>query len=85
MRRGRCCAAGWWWGEVLGIRGALPEPSTERDLQESRKDFATAGQQVEWLEQGRRTPVARLGAVRTLCPLPKPQPHQRLVWQQGPD
>jgi len=25
----------------------LPEPGTERDLQESRKDFATAGQQVE--------------------------------------
>jgi len=63
----------------------LPEPGTERDLQESRKDFATAGQQVEWFVQGRRGPVARLGAVRTLGPLPKPQPHQRLVWQEGPD
>ena len=26
----------------------MPEPGSERDLQESRKDFATAGQQVEW-------------------------------------
>lgn len=63
----------------------LPAPGSERDLQESRKDFATAGQQVEWFVEGRRGPVARLGAVRTLGPLPRRSPSQRILWQEGED
>lgn len=63
----------------------LPAPGSERDLQESRKDFATAHQQVEWFVKGRAAPVARLGEVRTIGPLPALAPGKRLLWQQGPD
>jgi signal transduction histidine kinase len=63
----------------------LPAPGSERDLQESRKDFATAGEQVEWFVEGQRGPVARLGAVRTLGPLPKRPHQQRILWQEGAD
>ena len=63
----------------------LPKPGSERDLQESRKDFAAAGEQVEWFVSGRQEPVARLGAVRNLGPLPKNYSNRRLSWQAGPD
>jgi two-component system, OmpR family, manganese sensing sensor histidine kinase len=63
----------------------LPEPGSERDLQESRKDFATAHQQVEWFVKGVAVPVARLGEVRTIGPLPALAPGKRLLWQHGPD
>jgi signal transduction histidine kinase len=62
----------------------LPEPGTERNLQESRKDFTTAHQQVEWFVEGRPDPVARLGEVRTLGPLPPRRPDRRERWQDGP-
>jgi signal transduction histidine kinase len=63
----------------------LPEPGSEGDLQESRKDFATAHQQVEWFVKGVAVPVARLGEVRTIGPLPALAPGKRLLWQHGPD
>jgi two-component system, OmpR family, manganese sensing sensor histidine kinase len=63
----------------------LPAAGSERDLQESRKDFATAHQQVEWFVKGVAAPVARLGEVRTIGPLPVLAPGKRLLWQQGPD
>lgn len=63
----------------------LPRPGTERDLQASHKDFATARQQVEWFVAGRPGPVARLGEVHTLGPLPKKMVGKGEVWQEGPD
>jgi signal transduction histidine kinase len=63
----------------------LPSPGTEKDLQESRKDFATARQQVEWFVAGRPGSVDRLGEVHTLGPLPKNLKGQQEVWQQVPD
>ncbi len=63
----------------------LPEPGTERDLQDSRKDFATARQQVEWFVAGRPGAVARLGEVHTLGPLPRKLEGQRVTWQEGSD
>lgn len=63
----------------------LPEPGSERNLQETRRDFAASHQQVEWLLPGRPHPVARLGEVRTIGPLPPLPRGKRLVWQQGPD
>ena len=62
----------------------LPAPGTERDLQESRKDFSTAHQQVEWFVHGRTDPVARLGEVHTLGPLPPRLPERSPLWQEGP-
>lgn len=59
----------------------MPEPGSERDLQASHKDFATAHQQVEWFRGNDRRPAARLGEVRTLGPLPPRKPGQRLLWQ----
>ncbi|MGB7564575.1 MAG: HAMP domain-containing sensor histidine kinase [Prochlorococcaceae cyanobacterium] len=63
----------------------LPLPGTERNLQESRKDFATARQQVEWFVAGRPGPVARLGEMHTLGPLPRKLEGQRVTWQEGSD
>lgn len=63
----------------------LPEAGTERDLQESRKDFATARQQVEWFRSGRPGAVARLGEVHPLGPLPKGLEGKRVTWQEGSD
>ena len=59
----------------------MPEPGSERDLQASHKDFATAHQQVEWFHGDDRRPAARLGEVRTLGPLPRRSRGQRLIWQ----
>lgn len=63
----------------------VPGPGKERQIQKNRRDFATAHQQVEWFVEGRRVPVARLGEVRSLGPLPRRPRGQRLIWQQGPD
>lgn len=62
----------------------LPSPGSERDLQESRQDFVTAHQQLEWFRPGHRSPVARLGEARALGPLPA-RPSPQPVWQEGPD
>jgi signal transduction histidine kinase len=62
-----------------------PKPGTEKALQRTRKDFATAHQQVEWFVEGKPRPVARLGEKRSLGALPHRRPGQRFVWQQGPD
>lgn len=67
----------------------LPEHGSERHLQESHKDFATSHQQVEWFLEtsqgsGHTGPVARLGEVRNLGPLPPRLPGQRFYWQEGP-
>jgi len=63
----------------------MPEPGSERDLQASHQDFATAHQQVEWFVGDARRPAARLGEVRTLGPLPPHRGSQRVIWQTGPD
>lgn len=63
----------------------LPNPQSAADLRNSRKDFATAHQQVEWFIKGQKQPLARLGEVRPMGPLPAVPPGKRLVWQQGPD
>lgn len=63
----------------------MPEPGTERDLQASHKDFATAHQQVEWFLGDEHRPAARLGEVRTLGPLPPRPRGQRAIWQTTPD
>ncbi len=71
----------------------LPDHGSELHLQESHKDFATAHQQVEWFVEGRRgaapgprpsAPVARLGEVRSLGPLPPLLTGRRFYWQEGP-
>lgn len=63
----------------------MPAPGTERDLQASHKDFATAHQQVEWFLGDDRRPAARLGEVRSLGPLPPRRPDQRAIWQADDD
>ena len=63
----------------------MPAPGSERDLQASHKDFATAHQQVEWFLEDARRPAARLGEVRTLGPLPLHRSGRRVTWQEGPD
>ncbi|KEF42907.1 MAG: hypothetical protein ER33_03285 [Cyanobium sp. CACIAM 14] len=63
----------------------LPEPGSERNLQASHKDFATAHQQVEWFRGDDRRPAARLGEVLTLGPLPPRQDGKSAIWQYGPD
>lgn len=63
----------------------LPAPGSERDLQESRRDFAASHQQVEWLVRDQPHAVARLGEVRTIGPLPLLPRGKRVLWQQGPD
>ena len=59
----------------------MPPPGSERDLQASHKDFATAHQQVEWFQADDHRPDARLGEVRTLGPLPTRHRGQRAIWQ----
>ena len=59
--------------------------ASERDLQASHKDFATAHQQVEWFLGDDRRPAARLGEVRSLGPLPPRRPDQRAIWQADDD
>ena len=63
----------------------MPEPGSERDLQASHKDFATAHQQVEWFREGQRHPTARLGEVITLGPLPHGYHGKRQFWQETAD
>ncbi|MFN9643692.1 MAG: hypothetical protein ACK6BG_00895 [Cyanobacteriota bacterium] len=59
----------------------LPQPGSERDVQASQKDFATAHQQVEWFLGDERHPAARLGEVRSLGPLPPRRPDDRVLWR----
>ena len=63
----------------------MPPPGSERDLQASHKDFATAHQQVEWFEANDHRPAARLGEVRTLGPLPARRRGQQAIWQVDGD
>ena len=66
---------------------SLPPPTTssKRHLQASQRDLVAAHQQVEWFVGGESTrPVARLGEMRTLGPLPPRRSGQRLLWQSGP-
>jgi len=63
----------------------LPEPGSERDLQASHQDFATAHQQVEWFLGDGTRPAARLGEVRSLGPLPARRNGQRAIWQTSAD
>jgi signal transduction histidine kinase len=89
--------AGFVAGEMADTRSQLlligddlsnlppPQAGLERDLQETRKDFATAHQQVEWFQAGGDQAIAHLGELRSLGPLPQPLPGQTLIWQQGPD
>ncbi|MFM1800123.1 MAG: hypothetical protein RLZZ117_2401 [Cyanobacteriota bacterium] len=60
-------------------------PGSERDQQASHKDFATAHQQVEWVVADDRHPTARLGEVRSLGPLPRRGPNERVIWRTTPD
>ncbi|MFM8526216.1 MAG: sensor histidine kinase [Cyanobacteriota bacterium] len=89
--------AGFVAGELADTRSQLlligddlstfppPRAGFERTLQETRKDFATAHQQVEWFLSGRGPAIARLGELRSLGPLPRPTGGQTLIWQRGPD
>ena len=63
----------------------MPAPGSERDLQASHKDFATAHQQVEWFLTNDWRPAARLGEVRTLGRLPPRKPGQQILWQSTAD
>ena len=63
----------------------MPEPGSEKALQETRKDFATAHQQLEWFVGSSRHPAARLGQLRMLGPLPKRVPGKTIYWQGGDD
>ncbi len=63
----------------------MPEPGSERKLEASHKDFATAHQQVEWFVGNARRPAARLGELQTLGPLPPRRSGQLAIWQSGPD
>lgn len=63
----------------------MPEPGSERALQETRKDFATAHQQLEWFVGSSRQPAARLGELRMLGPLPKRVPGKTFYWQESDD
>lgn len=59
----------------------MPQPGSERNLQASHKDFATAHQQVEWFFVNDHRPAARLGEVRTLGPLPPRPQGERMLWR----
>lgn len=63
----------------------MPQPGNEKALQETRKDFATANQQVEWFVGSGKQPVARLGEMRILGPLPKRVPGKTIYWQGSED
>ncbi len=63
----------------------VPQPGSERDVQASHKDFATAHQQVEWFLGDDRHPAARLGEVRSLGPLPPRRQGERMIWSTTPD
>jgi len=63
----------------------MPQPGNEKSLQETRKDFATAHQQVEWCVGSGKQPVARLGEMRILGPLPKRVPGKTIYWQGSED
>lgn len=89
--------AGFVAGEMADTRSQLlligddlstlppPEAGLERTLQETRKDFATAHQQVEWFQAGRGPAIARLGQLRSLGPLPTLPRGQTQIWQRGPN
>ncbi len=63
----------------------LPASGSEANLQEARKDFASTHQQLEWFSGRHHRPLARLGELRNLGPLPKPNLHKKIYWQQGSD
>lgn len=87
--------AGFVAGELADTRSQLlligedlsnlppPEAGLERDLQQTRKDFATAHQQVEWFRAGRGEAIAHLGQLRNLGPLPPLPRGQTQIWQRG--
>ena len=89
--------AGFVAGEMADTRSQLlligddlstlppPQAGLERTLQETRKDFATAHQQVEWFQAGRGLAIARLGQLRSLGPLPNLPRGQTQIWQRGPN
>ncbi len=63
----------------------LPSSGSQADLQEARKDFAATHQQLEWFSGRLNRPLARLGELRTIGPLPKRNSHKKIYWQDGPD
>ena len=63
----------------------LPSSGTQTDLQEARKDFASTHQQLEWFSGRQNRPLARLGELQNLGPLPKRNPHKKIYWQEGAD
>jgi len=63
----------------------LPSAGSEATLQEARKDFASTHQQLEWFSGRLNRPLARLGELRNLGPLPKRNPHKKIYWQEGVD
>ena len=63
----------------------LPSSGSEADLQEAHKDFASTHQQLEWFSGRLNRPLARLGELHNLGPLPKRTPHKKIYWQQGSD
>jgi len=63
----------------------LPSSGPEAYLQEAHKDFASTHQQLEWFSGRLNRPLARLGELHNLGPLPKRNPHKKIYWQQGND
>jgi len=63
----------------------LPTSGPEANLQEAHKDFASTHQQLEWFSGRMNRPLARLGELHNLGPLPKRNPHKKIYWQQGND
>lgn len=63
----------------------LPSTGSEADLQEAHKDFASTHQQLEWFSGRLNRPLARLGELHNLGPLPKRTPLKKIYWQQGSD
>ena len=63
----------------------LPASSSEATLAEARKDFASTHQQLEWFSGRLNRPLARLGELRSLGPLPKFNSRKKIYWQEGPD
>ena len=63
----------------------LPDPDSARSLQESRRDFSTAHQQVEWFTRNRYRAAAQLGELHNLGPLPGKLNTHGSTWQEGPE
>jgi signal transduction histidine kinase len=61
----------------------LPSSSSEADLQEARKDFSSIHQELEWFPGHTNRPLARLGELHNIGPLPKRTPNKKIYWQDG--